>query len=138
MDSPPAVITEGGLFKSGPNAELDHLLDLAEHGEQSYCWPTNRPRQAHKLKLGYNRVFGYYYEERAAHSGPAPFHFIRRQSLANTEALYHCGAQELEEKLLSASDKRKSLEYTLFSRAAQRRWPASANVSCTQPTWWPS
>ena len=60
--------------------------------------------------MGYNRVFGYYYEvTRASHSGPMPEHFIRRQTLANAERFTTVALKELEEELLSAADKRKSL-----------------------------
>ena len=65
--------------------------------------------------MGYNRVFGYYYEvTRASHSGPMPEHFIRRQTLANAERFTTVQLKELEEELLSAADKRKSLEYKMF------------------------
>ena len=65
--------------------------------------------------MGYNRVFGYYYEvTRASHSGPMPEHFIRRQTLANAERFTTVQLKDLEEELLSAADKRKSLEYKMF------------------------
>ena len=118
VDNPPAVITEGGLFRAGYNAELDHLLDLAEHGEQQLQAMLRQEQEKTgitKLKLGYNRVFGYYFEvSRAAHSGPVPYHFIRRQSLANAERFTTEDLKELEDALLSAADKRKALEYSLF------------------------
>lgn len=123
VDNPPPVITDGGLFKSGYNAELDRLLDLAEHGEQklqAMLVEEQTTTGIAKLKLGYNRVFGYYFEvTRAAHSGTVPYHFIRRQSLANAERFTTEALKSLEEELLSASDKRKSLEYTLFQDLRQ-------------------
>ena len=93
-----------------------------------------------KLKLGFNRVFGYYYElTRAAHSGPAPFHFIRRQSLANAERFTTVELKELEEELLSAADKRKTLEYSLFQdlrthmgRTALMRWGVRPRYSLAE------
>lgn len=118
VDSPPTVITDGGLFKSGYNAELDKLLDLVEHGEQKLqelLEEEQKKTGIAKLKMGYNRVFGYYYEvTRASHSGPMPEHFIRRQTLANAERFTTVQLKELEEELLSAADKRKSLEYKMF------------------------
>ncbi|WP_337441321.1 DNA mismatch repair protein MutS, partial [Desulfovibrio sp.] len=118
VDSPPVVITDGGLFKAGYNAELDRLLDLVEHGEQKLQEELAREQQETgiaKLKLGFNRVFGYYYElSKAAHSGPVPEHFIRRQTLANAERFTTPALKELEEALLSASEKRKTLEYQLY------------------------
>ncbi len=129
VDNPPVAITDGGLFKAGYNPELDRLLDLAEHGEQklqAMLIEEQTKTGISRLKLGCNRVFGYYYEiSRAAHSGPAPYHFIRRQSLANAERFTTTELKELEEELLSAAEKRKSLEYELFQAlraqlAAQR------------------
>lgn len=127
----PAVITEGGLFKTGYNAELDRLLDLAEHGEQklqNMLAEEQEKTGISKLKLGFNRVFGYYYElTRAAHSGPAPFHFIRRQSLANAERFTTVELKDLEEELLSAADKRKTLEYSLFQDLRTHGRPAQTH-----------
>lgn len=118
VDSPPTVITDGGLFKLGYHAELDSLMDLVEHGEQKLQEMLEEEQRATgigKLKLGYNRVFGYFYEvSKAAHTGALPDHFIRRQTLANAERFTTPALKELEEKLLSASDKRKELEYALF------------------------
>lgn len=118
VDSPPNVITDGGLFKPGYSEELDTLLDLAEHGEQKLQAMLEEEQAAAnlpKLKLGYNRVFGYYFEvTRAGQTAPVPEHFIRRQTLANGERFTTVRLKELEEQILSASDKRKALEYTLF------------------------
>ena len=147
VDSPPTVITDGGLFKTGFNTELDRLLDLAEHGEQklqAMLADEQAKTGISKLKLGYNRVFGYYYEvTRAAHSGALPFHFIRRQSLANAERFTTVELKELEEELLSAADKRKSLEYTLFQElrshlASQRERIIHAADMLAQLDYWQS
>lgn len=116
-DDPPQFITEGGLFKPGYNAELDELLDLVEHGENRVKALLEEEQKASgisKLKLGYNRVFGYYFEISKAVGATPPEHFIRRQTLANAERFTTVRLKELEEKLLSAADKRKSLEYKLF------------------------
>ena len=117
VDDPPQLITEGGLFKQGYNAELDELLDLVEHGEnrvKDLLEEEQRTAGLPKLKLGYNRVFGYYFELSKAAGGVPPEHFIRRQTLANAERFTTARLKELEEKLLSASDRRKNLEYRLF------------------------
>ena len=128
-DAPPTAVTDGGLFRSGYNGELDAILDLIDHGEQKLQELLEKEQRATgiaKLKMGYNRVFGYYYEvSRAAHSGPMPDNFIRRQSLANTERFTTPELKALEEDILSAEDRRKALEYSLFQdlrahMAAQR------------------
>lgn len=118
-EDPPPVITEGSLFKPGYNAELDELLDLVEHGEnrvKALLEEEQRTSGLNKLKLGYNRVFGYYFELSKASGGTPPEHFIRRQTLANAERFTTVQLKELEDKLLSAADKRKNLEYKLFQQ----------------------
>ncbi len=118
MDSPPNVITDGGIFKFGYNAELDELMDLVEHGEQKLKDMLIKEQEQYnlpKLKLGFNRVFGYYFElSHSAKDGSIPEHFIRRQTLANAERFTTAALKELEEQIMQASDKRKSLEYNLF------------------------
>ncbi len=116
-DSPPPQITDGGLFKAGYNDELDALLELVEHGEEKLKELLEEEQEAtgiQKLKLGYNRVFGYYFEVSNALAAKLPDNFIRRQSLANAERFVTARLKELEEKLLAASDQRKSLEFKLF------------------------
>lgn len=127
-DSPPPVITEGGLFRLGYDPELDELLELSEHGEaklKELLEQEQRENGLPKLRLGYNRVFGYYLElSKAAHER-VPDHFIRRQTLANAERYVTPSLKELEEKLLTASERRKTLEYKLFqelrAKVAQSR-----------------
>ncbi len=117
LDSVPNVITDGGLFKTGYNAELDTLIDLVEHAEQKLQAMLEQEQQStgfSKLKLGFNRVFGYYFELTRAHQGQLPDYFIRRQTLANAERFTTAALKELEEHILQAADKRKSLEYALF------------------------
>ena len=130
VDAPPTIITDGGLFRPGYNEELDAILDLVDHGEQKLQELLEKEQKTTgiaKLKMGYNRVFGYYYEvSRAAYSGPMPEHFIRRQTLANAERFTTAELKALEEDILSASDRRKALEYSLFQQlrslmAAQRQ-----------------
>ncbi|MFW6323588.1 MAG: DNA mismatch repair protein MutS, partial [Desulfovibrionales bacterium] len=118
-DSPPPVITEGGLFQFGFNAGLDELINLAQDGESLLSDLLGREKESNglpKLKLGYNRVFGYYFEISKSHKGEVPAHFIRRQTLANSERYITEELKQLEEKLLSASQKQKNLEYELFQK----------------------
>ena len=118
VDSPPPIITEGRLFRTGFNPELDELIDLTEHGEERISELLAREQTAHglpRLRLGYNKVFGHYFElSRAAMQDTLPEHFIRRQTLANAERFTTEELKELEGKLLSAEERRKNLEYKLF------------------------
>ncbi len=119
VESPPPVVTEGGLFRQGFNSELDELLELSEHGEGLLSDLLDKEQKAlpaGKLKLGVNRVFGYYFEmSRAAGQNPPP-HFIRRQSLANAERFVTDELSKLEERIFEAADKRKAMEYQLFQK----------------------
>ncbi|WP_229596892.1 DNA mismatch repair protein MutS [Pseudodesulfovibrio sediminis] len=117
VDSPPPTIMEGGLFKKGFDAVLDDLIDLHEHGEDLLNELHQKELAANdipKLKLGYNKVFGYYFDVSKAYKGQVPEHFIRRQTLVNSERYITPELKELEDRIISASDERKSLEYKLF------------------------
>lgn len=117
VDNPPLASSEGGLFKIGFNPELDDLIQLTEHGEARVRELFEQERTASgipKLKLGFNKVFGYYFEVSKAHQGAVPESFIRRQTLVNCERYVTPRLKELEDRLLSASEERKALEYTLF------------------------
>lgn len=117
VDSPPPVITEGGLFRPGYDATLDSLIELTEHGESALAQLLAEEQTSSdipKLKLGFNKVFGYYLELSKIHQDKVPDHFIRRQTLVNSERYITPRLKELEDKLLSASQERKDLEYKLF------------------------
>ena len=116
-DSLPPVITEGGLFQPGYDPGLDELMELTDHGEAALTAMLERERAAcnlPKLKLGYTKVFGYYFELSRATTAEPPAHFIRRQTLVNAERYITEELKILEDKLMSASDRRKTREYELF------------------------
>lgn len=117
VDSPPLLITDGGIFRPGYNQDLDALLELADHGEaklQEMLRAEQEQTGLARLKLGFNRVFGYYFELPRSMAADLPERFERRQSLASSERFVTRELKELEDRLLSASDRRKSLEYRLF------------------------
>ncbi|WP_320172613.1 DNA mismatch repair protein MutS [Maridesulfovibrio sp.] len=119
VDNPPPVMTEGGLFKTGFNPELDELIQLTEHGESTLADLLEREKESNdlpKLKMGFNKVFGYYFELSKAFKGQVPEYFERRQTLVNSERYITPQLKELEDKLLSASEKRKTLEYGMFQK----------------------
>lgn len=119
LDQLPASQADGNIFRAGYNAELDNQLDLLEHGEQKLneLLATEQLKSGiAKLRLGFNKVFGYYYE--AARSslkgGVLPEHFIPRQTLANSQRFTTQALKELEESILSADERRKQLESEMF------------------------
>jgi len=119
VDNPPHVITEGGLFRQGFHPALDELMDLSEHGASKLHDLLAEVQQTtgiSKIKLGNNRVFGYYFEVPKSVSEELPDTFVRRQTLANAERYTSERLKELEEKLFSAADKRKAMELKLFQQ----------------------
>jgi DNA mismatch repair protein MutS len=131
VDSPPQLVSEGGLFRQGYSPELDELLELAEHGEAKLSEILAREQQEHdlpKLKLGHNRVFGYYFELSRAHKGSVPEHFIRRQTLVNAERYVTEELKTLEERIFQASERRKSLEQDLFHDLRRRVLEAAERI----------
>ena len=121
-DDPPPLVTDGGLFRPGYHAELDKLMDLTEHGEaklQELLAEEQAGTGLSKLKMGYNKVFGYFFEVPRSQTDKAPEHFIRRQTLANCERYATPKLKELEDRLLAASDQQKQLEYALFQELRQ-------------------
>ncbi len=117
-DTMPTLITEGGIFRKGYNAELDAILDFCEHGEQllQQQLEEDQARVGQiRLKLGNNRVFGYYYEiSRLQAREGLPEDFERRQTLANAERFTTENLKTLEDNIVQAADRRCSLEYKLF------------------------
>ena len=144
VDSPPPVITDGGLFRKGFDARLDDLIELNEHGEDKLKALHQKELAAHaipKLKLGFNKVFGYYFEVSKAFKGQVPDHFIRRQTLVNSERYITPELKEMEDRILSASEERKRLEYELFQQvretmaAARSRFLFMADVVAALDYW---
>ncbi len=123
QDNLPLHLTEGMLFKVGYNLELDELIDIVEHGEAKLAnllAHEQEKSQLPKLKLGFNRVFGYYFELSKSQQQNIPPYFERRQSLVNAERFITPELKELEEKILNASEKRNALEYALFQDLRNR------------------
>lgn len=117
LDTPASTLTEGGLFKKDYSPELARLTSLAENGQTEIEKLFNREKNAHnlsKLKLGFTRAFGYYFEISRLSSAPVPPHFMRKQTLVNTERYITEELKHLEEEVLTANEKRKALEYELF------------------------
>ncbi len=114
---PPRFVREGGIFAEGIDPELDRLRDLAAGGASAMQAIEERERAATgitSLKIGYNRVFGYYLEVSNAHRDKAPAAWHRRQTLVNAERYVTEELKELEEKILSARDESSRLEEARF------------------------
>ena len=119
VDNPPLTVKEGGLIKSGYNQELDELRYIRENGKQwlSEFEAKERERTGIKgLKIGYNRVFGYYIEVTKSYLSMIKdeFEYTRKQSISNAERFVTPELKEMEAKILSANDKIVALEYEIF------------------------
>ncbi|WP_069132281.1 DNA mismatch repair protein MutS [Rhodohalobacter halophilus] len=117
VEDPPASIRDGGIFDEGFNDDLDELREIARNGKKYIADIKNKlAKEAGipSLKIGYNKVFGYYIEVTNTHKDKVPEHFIRKQTLVNSERYITPELKEVEEKVLSAEDKSKTLESELF------------------------
>ena len=102
-----------GWLKKGVNQELDELKFLLSHSKEKLLEMERKEREKTgipNLRIGYNQVFGFYYEVTKSHLDKVPSYFIRKQTLQNAERFYTEELKELEEKLLSAEEKIVSIE----------------------------
>ena len=117
------IITEGGIFKKGYNAELDRLLSLKRNSAQYILDIETRERERtgiKNLKIGYNRVFGYYIEISKSFVSLAPIEYERKQTLAGGERYITPELKELEKEILSVTENSIRLEYELFCQIRER------------------
>lgn len=116
-DQAPFSLREGGLIKSGWNAEVDELRTYVDEGES---WLSDFEQQEKErtgiknLKIGYNKVFGYYIDVTKSHLSKVPADYHRKQTLANSERYITDELKEMEQKVVGASERLKELEYELF------------------------
>jgi DNA mismatch repair protein MutS len=111
------AVREGGFIRTGYHAELDSLRELRSGGKQwiaRYQAEQVRSTGIPTLKVGFNKVFGYYIEVTNAHGEKVPGSYIRKQTLKNAERYVTPELKEYEEKVLTADEKAKDLEYQLF------------------------
>ncbi len=118
-DSPPLGVREGGMIRGGYDLELDELRALARDSRQFVQDLEARERETtgiKSLKVGYNKVFGYYIEITNANAANVPANYTRKQTLANAERYITPELKEFEIKILGAQEKIVAIEYHLFCR----------------------
>lgn len=119
IDDPPLTLKEGGVIKMGYNKEIDTLKKATTEGKN---WLVNLEAEEKEktgikgLKVGFNRVFGYYIEVTKSNISQVPERYIRKQTLTNGERYITEELKELENKILGAEEKAISLEYELFTQ----------------------
>ena len=117
VDEPPILLREGGLIRAGYHEEIDYLRDLASGGKGKIAAIEQRERERtgiSKLKIGYNRVFGYYIEVSKSNADAVPEDYIRKQTLANGERYITEELKQLESTVLGAQERLTTLEYEVF------------------------
>lgn len=113
----PLTVREGGMISDGYDARVDELRSIVEHGDEWRERIAQQERDAtgiKNLKVGYNRVFGFYIEVTKSQISLAPDRYVRKQTLANCERYITDELKDMEAKVLGASDRLCSLEYDLF------------------------
>lgn len=116
-DEAPFSIREGGIIKDGFNSELDELRSIQSGGKEFILNIEQREKERTgipKLKIGYNRVFGYYIEITNSYKELVPQDYIRKQTLANCERYITQELKDLESKVLGAQERIVKLEYEIF------------------------
>ena len=117
-DEPPLNISDGGIIRTGYNIELDELRDISKNAK---TWIANLQRDERErtnipsLKVGFNKVFGYYIEISNTHKEKVPEDYIRKQTLVSSERYITPALKEYEDKILNAEEKIGELEFHLFN-----------------------
>ena len=117
VEEPPISVKEGGLIKLGYHEEIDSYKEATTNGKQWIVELEAKEKEStgiKNLKIGYNKVFGYFLEVTKSYLSQVPTYYIRKQTLANAERYITEELKELEEKTLGAQDKLIDLEYKVF------------------------
>ena len=123
VDDPPVHLKEGGLIKEGVDPYLDELRFLKENAEKvlkDYEKELREETGISSLKIGYNKVMGFYIEVTKPNLKYVPEYFRRRQTLSNAERFTTERLRELEDKILSAQTRMNDLEYEIFVRLREK------------------
>ncbi len=134
VDEPPFSIREGGFIRAGFHAEVDRLTEIEQNSRGWIGKIEEAEREAtgiKTLKVGYNRVFGYYIEVSKAQTANVPDRYIRKQTLVNGERYITEELKDMESQVLGAGEKRVALEYQLFTELRLR---VAENVHRIQKT----
>ncbi len=123
VDEPPFTLREGGMIKQGYHTEIDSLHEIMADGSGVLAQIEAEEREKTgipKLKVGYNRVFGYYIEVTNLYKELVPENYIRKQTLTNGERFITQELKELEGKIIGAKDRAIALEYEVFCTVRQQ------------------
>lgn len=131
-DDPPATLRGGEFIKANYNSDLDELKDLISNANERILEIESAEKQRtgiKTLKIGFNKVFGYYIEVSKGQLENVPEDYIRKQTLVNSERYILPRLKDLEDKILGAKDKAQALEFELFSKLRERILAASHRIN---------
>ncbi len=134
VDDPPLTVREGHIIRKGANPDADRLRDIMEGGTGTIAAIEASEKEKtgiRTLKVGFNRVFGYYIEVSKSFMDQVPDHYIRKQTLANCERYITQELKELENQVLTAKDRLAALEYEIFSQLRQYLAQQAARTQIT-------
>ncbi len=117
VDDPPFTVREGGMIRKGYNAELDSVTNDMNNSKGILAQIEAEQREKTgipKLKVGYNRVFGYYIEVTNSYKSQVPETYIRKQTLTNCERYITQDLKDVESRILGAKDRAVAMEYSIF------------------------
>lgn len=117
VDDPPTTVTDGGIIRDGFDPEIDQLRDILHNSNKWLMQFEAKEKERtgiKSLKVGFNKVFGYYIEVTKPNLHLVPQEYIRKQTLVNAERFITEELKSFEEKILGADEKLKSMEYELF------------------------
>ena len=133
-DEPPFSVREGGFIRDGFHEEVDRLRHILQSGKGVITEMEAREKEKtgiRSLKIGYNKVFGYYIEISNSFRDQAPQSYIRKQTLANAERYITQELKDLEHEILTASERVVALEYQLFTQLRQEISAAAQRIQRT-------
>lgn len=133
-DDPPATLQNSGVIRRGYSAELDSVIDSSAHAREwiSRLEEVERERTGIKtLKVGYNKVFGYYIEISRGAAHLAPAEYIRKQTLVNAERFITPEMKEYEALVLNAEERIREIENRLFQQVCQQIAAAAPKLLST-------
>ena len=119
----PALLKNGGYIRTGFNSSLDNLRNMKQNAEDIILSIQSKEREAtgiKNLKVGYNRVFGYYIEVNKQFSEQVPFHYIRKQTISNNERYITEELKQFEEQVLTSHENSLILEEEIFNKLKEQ------------------
>jgi DNA mismatch repair protein MutS len=134
VQEPPLTVKEGGIIRTGFDKKLDELKEIAKGGKSWVLKLEAQERQRtgiKSLKVGYNKVFGYYIEVTKSNLSQVPDDYIRKQTLANSERFITPELKEKEATILSAQEKSNALEFELFTEVREKVAEAASAIKKT-------